>query len=102
VKQKRKSSSGIDARAINGYLEYHGLDQRVKIFFADNAGEHKSHDLEEFITQLNILHLLSIAGSQYQNALAEHAGGWRLGSAPRCGNRIFCAASGRWSRSLPR
>jgi hypothetical protein len=55
----------------------------VKIFFADNAGEHKSHDLEDFITQLNILHLSSIAGSQYQNALAEHAGGWRLGNAIR-------------------
>jgi hypothetical protein len=52
-------------------------------FFADNSGEYKRHDLEDFITQLNILHLSSIAGSQYQNALAEHAGGWRLGNAIR-------------------
>lgn len=74
---------GIDAQAINAYLEHHGLKQRVKFFFADNAGEHQSHDLEEFITELNILHLSSIAGSQYQNALAEHAGGWRLGNAIR-------------------
>jgi hypothetical protein len=27
-------NKGIDARAINAYLEHHGLDQRVKIFFA--------------------------------------------------------------------
>jgi hypothetical protein len=74
-------NQGIDAQAINAYLEHHGLHQRVKIFFADNAGEHQSHDLEDFITQLNILHLSSIAGSQYQNALAENAGGWRLGDA---------------------
>ena len=76
-------SKGIDAQAINAYLEQHGLTQRVRIFFADNAGEHESLDLEEFITQLNILHLSSVAGSQYQNALAEHAGGWRLGTAIR-------------------
>jgi hypothetical protein len=76
-------NQGIDAQAINAYLEHHGLKQRVKFFFADNAGEHQSHDLEEFITELNILHLSSIAGSQYQNALPEHAGGWRLGDAIR-------------------
>ena len=76
-------SKGIDADAMNAYLEHHRLPQRVKIFFADNAGEHESLDLEEFITKLNILHLSSIAGSQYQNALAEHAGGWRLGNAIR-------------------
>jgi hypothetical protein len=40
-------NKGIDARAINEYLEHHGLDQRVKIFFADNAGEHKSHDSDD-------------------------------------------------------
>ena len=74
---------GIDADAMNAYLEHHKLPQRVQIFFADNAGEHESLDLEEFITKLNILHLSSIAGSQYQNALAEHAGGWRLGNAIR-------------------
>ena len=38
-------NKGINARAINAHLEHHGLDQRVKIFFADNAGEHESHDM---------------------------------------------------------
>ena len=32
---------GIDAQAINAYLEHHGLNQRVKMFFTDNAGEPK-------------------------------------------------------------
>eukprot|EP00802_Teleaulax_amphioxeia_P027173 Tamp_28436.p1 GENE.Tamp_28436~~Tamp_28436.p1 ORF type:complete len:133 (-),score=7.43 Tamp_28436:49-447(-) len=65
---------------MNAYLDQHKLTQRVKILFAHNAGEHESLDLEEFITKLNILHLSSIAGSQYQNTLAEYVGGWRLGN----------------------
>ena len=69
---------GIDAKAVNDYLEGRKRSQRLRILYTDGAGESSSNDFEAFLSDLNIQHHMSVSESQHQNALAEHGGGWRL------------------------
>ena len=68
----------LDAAQVNEYLTSHGCKQRVRVLFTDGAGESKFPEFEEFLADLLIKHRFSVPESQYQNALAEHNGGWRL------------------------
>ena len=77
------SQYGIDASAVNAYLESKNCPQRVKVLYTDGAGESASKEVESFMTDVNIKHRTSIPHSQHQNALVEHGGGWRLANMNR-------------------
>ena len=77
------SPYGIDANAVNAYLESKHCPQRVKVLYTDGAGESASKEVESFMTDINVKHRTSIPYSQHQNALVEHGGGWRLANMNR-------------------
>ena len=77
------SSSTLDVEAIQAELQSKGLNQNIKMFYSDNAGEHIDSELTTMLFDLYIDQAFSVVESQHQNGLAEHAGGWSLMKAMR-------------------
>ena len=71
------------AADITKHLERLSLPQRLKVLFADNAREHLSTELTEFLEDMMVAQRFSVVESQHQNGLSEHNGGWRLMSQLR-------------------
>jgi hypothetical protein len=58
---------GIDAAVVNDYLAARSRVQHLCVLYTDCVGESASAGFEHFLTELNILHLMSIPQSQNQN-----------------------------------